>query len=535
MARVVGLDIGSHSLKSVVVESSLRGVVVKSYTSVTLTPGADKKEQMSVALSELAAQGALAGDSVVVAPWGSQLATHSLELPFRETKKIESALGFEVEGLLPVDLSEVVYDYQPSTSEHTEGDTAQLLVGVIRKNALEEVLATLKTAKCDPRVVSHSGLVLQFVLAQQPVRAASLGEAAPGEEAQGIAIVDLGHERTCVSIGRAGEPVERTRIFPGGGLALDKALSAEFSIGVPEARAWKEQYAVIGAGVNGPDAERAERVCLHALQPILREVRLTLKSYEAQSKRPIGQLLLCGGTAKLKGLAARLEQELRVPTSVVEAAAEIRSLMPQAGAESVQAWALAMRGTASGAKVQRFNLRKDEFVFKSDFDFVKQRIGTLAAFAGVLFLLLVASGLARNFILEQREKKLDAELCETTKRILGTCEKDFKRALNLLEGKESPAAGIPQYSATTLLAELTQRVPADMAVTLDQIQVDLDRISVRCETNSNKNIEDLMAALKTYKCFQEITEGKVEKNKDGSKVTTRLEIQVACNEPAPTP
>jgi general secretion pathway protein L len=518
MARVVGLDLGAYSVKVMTLESTLRGVSIKSFVEQPLVPAESRMAQVQLALSELNAKGALTGDVTVVAPWASEVATHVVELPFREPKKIESALGFEVEGQLPVDLSEVLYDYQFADTA-VEGDaSAQLLVGVIRKNSLRALLDGLKVAKCDPRIVSHSGLLLQQVLALEPA----------SQETGAVAVIDIGHERICISVGRPGGPVERTRIFPGGGLAFDKAIAQEFGIGLPEARAWKEQYAAIGSGVVGPDAQRAERVCLLALQPMLREIRMSLKACEAQTKRGIRQVVLCGGTAKLPGLAARIEQELRLPTSLFEIPAELSAMGSNLGPEATQAWALALRGNAASAKGQRFNLRREEFAFKSDFDFVRQRTGTLVAFAAALLLLLIGSGIARNVVLQRQEKQLDAELCEITKRVLGTCEKDFTRAKNLLEGKESPVANVPQRSAANLLAELTQRVPADMTVSLDQIQVDLDRISVRCETASNKSMEDLIAALKGYKCFQEITEGKVEKSKDGSKVSTRLEIQVAC-------
>ena len=98
----------------------------------------------------------------------------------------------------------------------------------------------------------------------------------------------------------------------------------------------------------------------------------------------------------------------------------------------------------------------------------------------------------------------------------------------MLRGQECPAAGIPSRTATTLLAELTGHVPPDMKVTFENVVIDLDRISLKCETETSKSLEELISALKTYKCFKEINEGRVEKSKDGTKVTSRLDIQVEC-------
>jgi general secretion pathway protein L len=76
----------------------------------------------------------------------------------------------------------------------------------------------------------------------------------------------------------------------------------------------------------GTEAERAAGAFMRALQPVLRDLRSTLKSYAARSHRPIGALLLCGGTSKLKGLAEQLGRDLNLPTSLLELPGETRDV-----------------------------------------------------------------------------------------------------------------------------------------------------------------------------------------------------------------
>jgi general secretion pathway protein L len=164
---------------------------------------------------------------------------------------------------------------------------------------------------------------------------------------------------------------------------------------------------------------------------------------------------------------------------------------------------------------------------------MKDKVGLLASFAATILLLFIASNVVRNSVLARREAQVDALLCATTQRILGTCETNYDRALNLLQGVESPAAALPQQSAITLLAEVTQRIPAEVPVKLDRIQIDLERIILQGETTSSKEIDTLTTALKGHRCFKEVNPGKVEKTRDGSKVSFRLDIQVQCpNQPA---
>ncbi len=520
MARVLGLDLGSYSVKAVVLETNLRGYSTRAFATVRTAEGAGPLvDRIRAALPELFAKGPFAADTVVVSLPGPSLATHQLALPFSDQKKIEAALAFEVESQLPFDLSEAVWDYQTAS---VDDKGTQLMVGVVKKAELETLLASLKDAKVDPKIITHPGLVYQNILSALPP------QQLPENPQAAVAIVDLGHERVCVAIGRPGQGIEHARTFTGGGAALTRSLATEFKITFAEAEKWKEEHGAVGDQAVGGDAERAAGAFIRGMQPLLRELRPTLKSYTAKTKRTIEKVFICGGSSQLKGLEEQLSRDLGVPVQALPLPDETKEAIGPYAAVAAQAFALALRGHTTGAKAPRFNLRRGELAFKSDFDFVREKIGQLVTFALILLVLLIAGGMVRNTVLTRREKQVDQQLCDVTTRVLGTCETNFDKALNMLRGKESPAAVVPRRSAVNLLAELTSRIPADMPVTMEQIVIDLDRIGVRCEATSSKQMEDLIAALKTFKCFKEVKEGKIEKSKDGTKVNFRLDIQVSC-------
>jgi general secretion pathway protein L len=514
MARVLGLDLGSHSIKALLYETTMRGAAVKGHACIPLPDEGDRLSKIKSVLPRILSQ-SLNADSVAISFPGVGLATHAVSLPFNDAKKIESTLAFEVESQLPYDIALAAYDSYIA-SQDDKG--TQLLVGVVKRPELSELLAALKDVKVDPKIITHSALVYQALFSTLP------------ENNGCAAIVDIGHERVSVAIGAPGGTVEWVRTFGGGGLVLSRALAAEFNIPLIDAQSWKEIHGALGEDAVGADAQRAAGAFVKALQPLTRELRTTLKSFSGRTKKTITHLYLCGGTAKFKGLPAFLDRELALSVSTLNLPADTRDELGLGALEYAQAVALSLRAGAGNAKNQKFNLRKGEFSFKSDLDFVRERVPQLAGFGAILLALLIASGLVRNSVLEKREKQIDAIMCDVTQRILGSCEKDPERAVALMKGQASPAAGIPKRSAATLLAELTSRVPSDMNVTVEQIVIDMDRIGMRCEAASSKNMEDLITALKTYNCFKEISEGKLEKSKDGTKVSFRLEIQVACPE-----
>ncbi|EPX58575.1 putative general secretion pathway protein L [Cystobacter fuscus DSM 2262] len=521
MARILGLDLGSHAVKGLLLDTSTRGAAaVKAFVEVRRAAEGDRQETLRQALRALLEHQELSNpDQVVVALPGPTLATHQLSLPFTDPKRIEATIPFEVESQIPFDLGEAIYDYQIATQVKDKG--SELLVGVVRREELATLMGLLNEVGVDPRVVTHPGITYQNMLLQQ------------GVDEETVAIVDIGHERTTLAIGRPGMGVEFARTFSGGGLNLSRALAAEFQTPLQEAHHWKETHGALAsaAQAQGPDGERAAAAFVRGLQPVLRELRPSFKSFTARTRRQVTAVLVCGGTARIPGIAEQLTRDLGIPAKVVTLPQEVASAVPP-GAQplAAQAYSLALRGQASGAKAPRFNLRRGEFAFKGDYDYLKDKMGLLASFAVTLLLLLIASGVVRNSVLARREAQVDKVLCDVTQRILGSCEKNYDIALNRLKGVESPAAALPKLSAVNLLAELTQRVPADVAVTFDRIDIDLERISVRGVTDSSKQIDTIAAALRGHRCFKEVKEGKVEKTREGNKVSFRLDIQVQCAE-----
>ncbi|MGQ0506239.1 MAG: pilus assembly protein PilM [Myxococcaceae bacterium] len=528
MAKILGLDLGSHTVKAVLFETSMRSPIPAAYAEVRRSLEGDKTETLKAALAQLFAQNDLAADQTVVALPGPGLATHMLTLPFTDPKRLEATIGFEVEGQLPFDISDAVYDYQIANQVDKKSD---LLVGVVRKEELATHLALLGAMNVDPRVITHPALTYQNLFLSAP----QLFEPPNGDEA--IAVVDIGHERTAVAIGRPGTGVEFARTFSGGGKDLSKALANELQAPFEEANQWKEERGGLGPQISGPEGERAATAFTRALQPVLREIRASLKSYAGKARRTVGQVYLCGGTAQLRGIDEQFTRDLNLPTRVLRLPPDVIAAKPTLDQPSVmQPYALALRGQAAGARAPRFNLRRGEYAFKGDFDYMKDKLGTIGAFAAILLVLLVVTGIIRNSVLARGEKALDDQLCEITTRVTGTCERNFDRALNLLQGQASPAADVPKLTAVNILAEFAENLPSDVPATFEDIVVTLDRLTVKGTTESRKQIGTITSALKKYRCFKEITEGKTETSKDGSKTTFNLDIQIQCpDQPAPTP
>src|SRR5260370_12011026 len=292
MATVLGLDLGSYAIKGLLFEASLRGYQRRDYGEVPRQEG-ERLESLRQSLGDFFRKYPITAEQVVIALPGPSLASHVLTLPFTDTKRIEAALPFEVESQLPFDLSEAVFDYQITGQHDKQSD---LFVGEVKQEELRNLLSMLKDLNVDTRIVTHPAVEYQSYLLSAP----QLFQGATNGSS--IAVVDLGHERTSVTIGRPSVGLDFGRTFARGGRHLTKAIASELQIGLPEAGQWKETRAAFGSSPPDPEEARVADAMSRALQPTIRELRATIKAFTGRSHRTVAPLFLCDATPNLPAL-----------------------------------------------------------------------------------------------------------------------------------------------------------------------------------------------------------------------------------------
>ncbi len=476
MHRIVGLDIASDRVGLVALSSSFRGFEVKETRSVAMPPGASQAERLKAALAALELTPPLsADDTIAVAMPGAQVASHLVTLPFSDSRRIEQVLPAEVEGAIPFDLGDVVWDH--AVLSQTPGRT-EVLVGIVRKTMLKELLQTLAAAGIDPRVVTFAPLALSALAERQQL----LGQGGtPSADDEPIALLDAGPGRADLALLEKGKAV------------IARALATS------SPTLWE----------NDPAAR--ERL----LTVLARDLKITLRSRRGLTP---SKLLLAGAIAGLPDAALRLGAELQLP---------IETIALQNGAPGdALALGLALRAQQPRGHI---NFRKGEFAFTKDLSQVKGQLGRLAVAAAVLLLLAFGLGTAHVGSLRRQATDYDAALCTATKRILGTCMTDYRQALGALSGGKSKAAGIPRVSAADVLAELAAHLPEESLPILDDIDISTTAIRIKGVAESFSKVDEVTSALKKDKCFGDIKQPRSEKQAQGSKINFSLDFAYICS------
>jgi general secretion pathway protein L len=159
MARVVGIDLGSHSVKVSVLEGSFGRFEHKGYF---VRPVAQDTEQPPDLARKLEALGALKGEigtaDVAAVTFPAETASvRVVELPFSDARQVEKTVPFEVEAIVPFELDDMILS---SRILSLAPGSSKVLVGLAEREAIKALvdgLDALWLAEVDEEGRSYIG------------------------------------------------------------------------------------------------------------------------------------------------------------------------------------------------------------------------------------------------------------------------------------------------------------------------------------------------------------------------------------------
>ncbi len=555
--RIIGLDLGTSEVKVVKLDGSFRGFTVRSCTTVAVPrdpPDEDERPlvtRLHEALDTLAKQDPelFKADAIHTAIPGSLVSTHTITLPFTDTRRIEQTLPFQLEDQIPFELHEIVFDYQELKREngHTE-----LMVGVVRRETMADLFEVLSKVGIDPRVVSLSSVAYQNLFAHGVMMPLSSitpsgtsaqpelqGDSSDGDElsvaeaeANGgakephtateeevEAILDVGHSSTDLCILKNGL-VRYARSFTVGGKGLTAAIAAGEGVTSGDAEQLKFEVKSLAAG----GTERSRRIAAaveRGIAPLIRGLRQSLFAFRSRTRLRVSRLYLTGGTALLPDLDEHLASELGCEVMLLDPFPnhlEINLPEEQVAAPTCGlALALALRGQG-GTRTARMNLRKGEFAYKGDLSHLKGTFPRLAVLGVLVLVLLGANVLVRFHALSTEESRLDAQLCEITERVLGTCTTIPDDAISRLRGQQATASLVPRVSAADILSEVVRRLSQLDEMEIRELDIGGSRVRLQGDAESFDAVARVVSTLRGYECFEEVSQGQTRQARQSGKI-----------------
>jgi len=294
---VVGLDIGSHSVKAVEIarkgrsqEFDLTHLGVAQLPPEAIVQGAFLNSAGIVdAIREATEKAKIRTKQVAAAVSGHSVIVKKVSLPTLSREELDEQIRWEAEQYIPFDVNEVNLDFQILGEDGAEGQMDVLLVAA-KKDLIDDYVQVITEAGLQPAVIDVAAFAVENAWA-------SNYDANPDET---IALVNIGAQVVNINVVTGGVPTF-TRDITTAGNQYTEEIQKAMSVGFEEAERLK-----LGAraGEESQDVVPEEVVqAMHSVtETVIGEISRSLDFYAATSAESrINKVYLSGGSVMVTG------------------------------------------------------------------------------------------------------------------------------------------------------------------------------------------------------------------------------------------
>ncbi|WP_095497727.1 pilus assembly protein PilM [Paraferrimonas haliotis] len=307
--QMVGIDIGSHEIKAIMLSSTADGYKISGHASAPLRKGVVVNHEIKDVAAVVEALQAVkrrlpkSVKQAAVAVSGSAVMTKVIymDAALSEDER-EAHIEIEADNLIPYPLDEVNIDFEELGPNVTDPTKVDVLLSACRSDNVDTRVDALADVDLEAKVVDVEGYVLgrSFELISQQLPEQG--------DNQVVAMVDVGASMTTIAIITNGETqFVREQAF--GGEEYTQSIISFYGMDYDQAQKAKH---------SGELPENYEFEVLSPFQTqLLQQIKRTLQIYCTSSgKEQIDHIVLSGGTANLEGLTKLLTEDLGIHTIV---------------------------------------------------------------------------------------------------------------------------------------------------------------------------------------------------------------------------
>ncbi len=337
---VLGIDIGTSSIKVVQLRRERGRVVLETYGAIALGPYAGIEigratslpaEKIGEALKDVIREANVTTtDAAISIPYASSLIA-LVKLPASVEGQLAQVMPIEARKYIPVPINEVLLDWFVVSGGKQAGADQKIEVLLVAIH--NDTIAKFRAMAADAQLAVAFFEIEVF----SSVRAALDHGLAP------VAVVDMGAATTKFYVVERGL-IRESHIINHGSQDLTLAASRALSITVAQAEERKRKF-----GLSALPENTVKQSLELSLGPIVSEIARTASSWEQAHNQSLSALVLTGGGATLKGLKefmqGKVQNELRLsdPFSKAQAPAFLEGILKEAGPEFSVAVGLGLR------------------------------------------------------------------------------------------------------------------------------------------------------------------------------------------------
>lgn len=524
---ILGIDIGSYSIKAVKVSRSFREFELLQYCEMELVqnPRASYEENIGATIKSLFEKEEMQADIISISLPAHLLSLRVLELPFGSAKKIDSTIEFELENHIPVAIDEVMIDYHILK---TEGERSMVLAAYITKARLVRFVDMLDTFGIEARFVGIDNIDLAHVAMVAVVPSVGV-----------YVLVDIGHSKTNICV-MEGQKLLYARSVSLGGIHFTKAIQKAFKLNQDKAEGLKLDRVHIN--LEADKIDQMSRLCQNVAYDLTAAIRQTELGFkQLYPEYEWSSIMLTGGGSRLSGLTDFMAAALHYNVVQLECLELIpHSLDRTDGIKDVMASALGqtLKVIHSGRSI-KINFRQGEFASKKELQVLSGEIKQLMMWFGLVIVLGLFYFFYSYHTLNARLDKAESNLIAAAGKAIPDLKdkkiKSAKKMQDLIASKnaemrnqlDSLKSGSGGMTALALLKEVSEKMPAKDAVTIDvdSFSYTGDFLRMEGRTNSFEAVDKIKAALGESKLLKKVEAQNVSKGiRDEIKFSLSIEL-----------
>ncbi len=308
---VVGLDVGSRTLKLCKIEDSKKGNKVTKLGMRDIPPGLIEegmiKDSSGVAegIKQLFKAYKVKEKNVALSIGGYSIIVKTISLQNMPEKELQETIHFEAEQYIPFDISDVNLDFQILGDDPDNPNQMNVLLVAAKKEIVNDYVKLIQTAGLNPVIIDVDAFALQNIYeANYDI-----------DDNDNVALIDIGVTKTTLNILKGNASVLIRDISLGCG-QINQKLMSQIGCSLEEA---EQLY----SSEEGKSPE-AEEVVVSVATDWCVEIRRVLDYfYSTYPSDQVQKIVLAGGGANIKQFQKFLHDEASIDVEVINPFAKL--------------------------------------------------------------------------------------------------------------------------------------------------------------------------------------------------------------------
>jgi type IV pilus assembly protein PilM len=307
--NLVGLDIGSRSIKAAQIVDSKRGPTLKHFGIVDIAHGAIEEgtindpETVAESIKQLFKSYNIKESNVAVSIGGYSVIVKKISVQTMDEEKLQETIHFEAEQYIPFDISDVNLDFQILGENESNPGQMNVFLVAAKKEMVNDYINLVNLAGLNPCIVDVEAFALQNTF-----------EANYDMQSENTALIDIGASKTSLNILKGNSSLFMRDVSLGCGQINQKIMSL-IECSFEEAEQLK-----YGDKPDRLTQEDLKGIVSSVVTDWCTEIRRALDFfYSTYPEDQIKRIILSGGGANIEEFRELL---------ATEASAEVESINP---------------------------------------------------------------------------------------------------------------------------------------------------------------------------------------------------------------